>query len=131
MIGIVIATHRRLADELLATAREIMGEIPQASSVCFQSSDPVDTQHGRLEAAIAKADSGDGVIVLTDMFGGTPSNVALSLMASGKVEVLSGASLPMLLKLSTAREGKLADIARDVKLHAQRNITLASELLSK
>ncbi|MCA9544914.1 MAG: PTS sugar transporter subunit IIA [Myxococcales bacterium] len=128
MIGVVLCTHRSLAEALLDTAKMIVGDFPAAEAVAVQPGEgPVDILR-KLKAAIEAVDAGDGALVLVDMFGGTPSNLALSLL-SERVEVVTGVNLPMLLKLFTHREGTLADVAAVVRKHGCENILVAGALL--
>ncbi len=130
MVGVVVATHGDLAAELLRTAEGVCGKLEQCRAVSVQSTSGMDDARARLEQAIREVDSGDGVLVLTDMFGGTPANLALTFL-DDHIEVLTGVNLPMLVKLSTSRAGNatLRDTAQLLMSHAQKNITLASELL--
>jgi PTS system mannose-specific IIA component len=130
MVGVVIATHGRLAEELLACAEAIVGKIARARSVSVSSELAVDAARDALAVAVHEVDDGDGVLVLTDMLGGTPANLALGFL-EGQVDVVTGVNLPMLLKLSTCRTDRttLSEIARLIASYGQKNITLASELL--
>ncbi|MEZ4471420.1 MAG: PTS sugar transporter subunit IIA [bacterium] len=127
MIGVVICTHDTLAQALLDTASMIVGEFPQAAAVSVRRGDPMDDVLARLRAAIAEVDAGDGILLLCDMFGGTPSNLSLSFL--NEVEVVTGVNLPMLLKLYTSREGDVAAVAAAARDHARENILVAGELL--
>ena len=132
MIGVVIVTHCRLAQELVDTAKMIVGDLPQVEAVCLDPGAGPEEARRDIEKAIAKVDDGDGVLILTDMFGGTPSNLSLSFLADDKREVLTGVNLPMLLKLGVGREGKsLREVARFIKEYGQKNISLATEVLAK
>jgi PTS system mannose-specific IIA component len=130
MIGVVIATHGRLAEEALAAVQGIVGPLPRTRAVAVSSAIPLDAAREAIEGAIREVEDGDGVLVLTDMLGGTPANLALGFLGE-RVEVVTGVNLPMLLKLSTCRTpgARLADVARLICAYGQRNITLASELL--
>ena len=130
MIGVVIATHGRLAEETLACAQGIVGPIPQTRAVSVASSIPLDAAREAIASAIREVDQGEGVLVLTDMLGGTPANLALGFL-SGTVDVVTGVNLPMLLKLSTCRTpgARLPEVARLICAYGQKNITLASDLL--
>lgn len=129
-IGVVIVTHYRLGDEFLQALRLIVPEAPEFRAVSIEPSQSVDEMRSRISVALDAADQGDGVLVLTDMFGGTPSNIALSFLDEHQVEVVTGLNLPMLIKLATLRETKsLEDLAAFIKLYGQRNISVASELL--
>jgi PTS system mannose-specific IIA component len=114
MIGIVIVTHGGLATELIAAMQHIVGKQQQVRAVCIGANDDIDTRRGEITEAIADVDSGDGVAIVTDMFGGTPCNLALSHLKKGKVEVLAGANLPSLIKLVEVREKRgLDDAVKD------------------
>jgi len=130
MVGLVVATHGRLAEELLRTAEGIVGALEQSEAVSVAAGVSMEEARTRLGEAVKRVDSGDGVLVLTDMFGGTPANLALTFLDE-KLEVVTGVNLPMILKLATARAGSLPlrAAAELVAGHGQKNITLASELL--
>lgn len=130
MIGLVVATHGRLAEELLRTAEGIVGPLEQCEGVSVAAGASMEDARTRLGEAIQRVDRGEGVLVLTDMFGGTPANLALTFLDE-KLEVVTGVNLPMILKLATARAGDLAlrAAAELVAGYGQKNITLASELL--
>jgi PTS system mannose-specific IIA component len=130
MIGVVIATHGRLAEEILACAEGIVGKLARARAVSISSERPIDAAREELAASIREVDDGDGVLVLTDMLGGTPANLALSFLEA-RVDVVTGVNLPMVLKLSSCRGGgaTLPDVARLICGYGQKNITLASDVL--
>lgn len=130
MVGLVVATHGRLGEELLRTAEEIVGAIAGARAVSISSSRPVEEARAELGQAIRAVDEGQGALVLTDMFGGTPANLALTFL-DGRVEVLTGVNLPMVLKFSATRADGLSlrDTAELLAGYGQKNIALASELL--
>ena len=130
MVGLVVATHGRLAEELLRTAEGIVGPLPQCEAVTVAADVSMDGARARLGEAVKRVDTGEGTLVLTDMFGGTPANLALTFLDE-KVEVVTGVNLPMVLKLATARAEQLAlrAAAELVTAYGQKNITLASELL--
>lgn len=127
MIGVVVCTHNTLAESLLKTTAMIVGDFPQARAVSVMSGDAMDAVLERLRAAISEVDTGDGVVLLCDMFGGTPSNLSLSFVT--EVEVVTGVNLPMLLKLFTTREGDPQAVAATIRDHARENILVAGELL--
>jgi mannose PTS system EIIA component len=132
MIGIVIVTHCNLGLELIRSAEFIVGKFGKARAVSLNPEDQVEALRGKIAEAIEKMDTGDGVILLTDMFGGTPSNICLSFLAEGKVEVVTGVNLPMLIGLASKREGKsLNEVAREIKDYGLRSIALAGEILKK
>jgi PTS system mannose-specific IIA component len=130
MIGVVVATHGKLADELLRSAEGIVGRLEQSVALTIDAQLSMEEARSRLGKAIAGVETGDGVLILTDMFGGTPANLALTFL-DARVEVVTGVNLPMVVKLSTLRaESKpLAALAEAIAAYGQKNITLASELL--
>jgi PTS system mannose-specific IIA component len=129
VIGIVVITHGRLAEELVNAARTIVGEIPAIVAVSMGWSDDVATAREQVERAIAEAGAGD-TLLLTDMFGGTPTNLSLPFL-SPRVEIVTGVNLPMLIKLTTLREGPLADVARAIRDQGKNAIYVASDVLEK
>jgi PTS system mannose-specific IIA component len=132
MIGIVIVTHCNLAQELVRAAEFIVGSLRQTLAVSLNEQDQEKALRGKIAEAIEKVDTGEGVIVLTDMFGGTPSNISLSFLTDGKVEVVTGVNLPMLIGLASKREGKnLNLVAQEIKEYGLRSIALAGEILKK
>ena len=130
MIGLVLVTHGRLAEEFHHALVHIVGPQQQIETVAIGADDRMETRRVDIVAAVARADSGDGVIILTDMFGGTPSNLAISLLELGKVEVLAGLNLPMLVKLARIRKDcnleKAATAAQDA---GRTYINIASRIL--
>jgi PTS system mannose-specific IIA component len=132
MVGIIIVTHLRLGEELLAVAELILGKLKHFEAVSINPTEGVEEITDKISEAIRKVDSGKGVLILTDMFGGTPSNISLSFLEEWKIEVITGVNLPMLLKLSTYEgEENLAELAKFIKTYGQKNINLASEILKK
>ena len=130
MIGIVVVTHGLLAGELVNAARTIVGEIPHIASVSIGWGDDMASAREAIERALAEVGEG-GALVLTDMFGGTPTNVALPFLSSGRVEIVTGVNLPMLIKLIGLREGDLLEVARVVRDQGKGAIYVASEILEK
>jgi PTS system mannose-specific IIA component len=130
MVGLVVATHGKLAEELLRTAEGIVGPLEQCEAVSVGAGSSMEDARTRLGEAVHRVDKGEGVLVLTDMFGGTPANLALTFLDE-KLEVVTGVNLPMILKLATARTDglPLPAAAELLAAHGQKNITLASELL--
>ena len=118
MIGMVLVTHGRLATEFVAALEHVVGEQEQVASVCIGPDDDMEQRRLDILNSVAEVDDGSGVVLLTDMFGGTPSNLAISIMDKAKVEVIAGVNLPMLIKLASVRQTeKLANAvlaARDV-----------------
>lgn len=132
MIGVIIVGHAQLPKELLAVAEHVVGKQESVETVCIGPSDDVDEKHDELEAKIKKVRTPSGVILITDMFGGTPSNLALSFMKHGEVEVLAGVNVPMLVKLFRLRAGLPMKDTLDEAIRAGiKYINLASELLKK
>ncbi len=131
MIGIVVAAHGDLAQALVTTARSVFpGEGP-LEAVAITETDDTSSYEARLHAAIERVGGPAGVLVLTDMFGGTPSNVGLTLHQPGRVEVVTGANLPMLIKAMqlAGRDGSLTNLSTEVKDYGRRAIALASQVL--
>ncbi|MBO6728807.1 MAG: PTS sugar transporter subunit IIA [Maricaulis sp.] len=130
MIGLVIVSHGRLADELVAATEHVVGPMDALLAVCIGPDDDMERRRGDIRDSIADADRGEGVLVLTDMFGGTPSNLAISLLDPGKVEVIAGVNLPMLIKLAEARSRTdLDSLARMGVDAGKRYIAIASSVL--
>jgi PTS system mannose-specific IIA component len=132
MIGIVVVTHGRLADELVAATEHVVGPLDACSAISIGPDDDMEKRRDDIRAAVEEADQGDGVVILTDMFGGTPSNLAISLLDKGRIEVIAGANLPMLIKLAEARTRltvpELADSASEA---GKRYIAVASQILDQ
>jgi PTS system mannose-specific IIA component len=130
MVGLVVATHGQLADELLRTATEIAGPLERCEGLSIGAGSSMEDARRRLGEAIQRVDDGHGVLILTDMFGGTPANLALTFLEE-RIEVVTGVNLPMILKLATGRADNLAlrPLAELIAGYGQKNITLASELL--
>jgi PTS system mannose-specific IIA component len=129
-IGVVIVTHYRIGMEFLHALRLIVPNAPDFISVSIDPKQSVDEMRQLIEQALKRADRGAGVLVLTDMFGGTPSNMSLSFVEETGVEVVTGLNLPMLIKLATLSEDKtLEELAKFIKSYGQRNISVASEIL--
>jgi len=130
MTGVVIVTHYRLGEEFLQALRLIVPDAPPVRAVSVDPKQSVDQMREAIAKALREADTGDGVLVLTDMFGGTPSNISLSFLGERRVEIVTGLNLPMLIKLATMTEEKpLEELAAFIKEYGQRNIRVASEIL--
>jgi mannose PTS system EIIA component len=130
MIGVVVVTHGQLATELVNAAETIVGDQPRFAAVSIGWHDAVELAREEIAQAIARVDSGSGVIVLTDMFGGTPSNLAITFLAEERVELITGVNLPMLLKLAGTREvADLRELARRIREDGRTGIWVASDLL--
>lgn len=130
MIGLVIVSHGRLADELVAATEHVVGPMDALLAVCIGPDDDMERRRADIRDSIADADRGECVLILTDMFGGTPSNLAISLLDPGKVEVIAGVNLPMLIKLAEARSrADLDSLARMGVDAGKRYIAIASSVL--
>jgi len=132
VVGAVIVTHYRLADEFLQAVRMIVGDRPHMHAVGLDpSTTSPEDMRARIDKAVHAADCGSGVLVLVDMFGGTPSNLALAFLEESRIEVVTGLNLPMLVKVAETQQklgvAELAAVARD---YGRRNISVASEILS-
>lgn len=131
MIGMVLVTHGRLAAEFVAALEHVVGSQENVAAVCIGPDDDMEQRRQDILASISEVDDGDGVVVLTDMFGGTPSNLAISVMEEARVEVIAGINLPMLIKLAGLREGHAIDDAVSKAQEAGRKyINVASSLLA-
>jgi len=129
-VGVVVVTHGLLATELLNAAEMIVGDLPRFVAVSIGWHDDVEVAREAIAAAILRVDQGAGVLVLTDMFGGTPSNLGLSMLEAGRVEVLTGVNLPMLIKLAKAADRRdVLTLAREMCDHGRAAIRVASDLL--
>jgi mannose PTS system EIIA component len=132
MIGLILVTHGRLAEEFVAAMQHVVGRQDAVATVCIGPNDDMEARRQEIAVAIAAVDSGQGVIVLTDLFGGTPSNLAISLMKPGKVEVIAGINLPMLIRLAKARSCMgLAEAVTAARDAGRNYITVASEFLGQ
>ena len=131
MIGMVLVTHGRLADEFIAATEHVVGPQDNVRAVCIGPDDNMEQRRNDILRAVDEVDDGDGVILLTDMFGGTPSNLAISVMDKPNVEVIAGMNLPMLIKLASARGSEtLADAVASAQEAGRKYINVASTLLS-
>jgi mannose PTS system EIIA component len=129
MIGIVVVTHGALAGELVNAARTIVGDIPRIAAVSIGWSDDVSAAREAIARALEDV-GGEQSLILTDMFGGTPTNVSLPFL-SPRVEIVTGVNLPMLIKVTSLRDGTLAEVARLVREQGKDAIYVASEVLEK
>ena len=132
MIGALIVTHGLLARELLDAAERIVGRTEGIRAVSMGWDDEVADARKEIQAAIKDVDSGDGVLIFTDMFGGTPTNVSLAFLKQDKVEIITGVNLPMIIKLTSvqAGEGSLLEVAQELRERGQNSVYVASEILS-
>jgi PTS system mannose-specific IIA component len=133
MVGVIVVTHCRLGEELIAAAELVVGEeLKQFHPVSIDPKEGSDEIREKIITAIRKVDGGQGVLILTDMYGGTPSNISLSFLEEKKIEVITGVNLPMLLKLATYQnDSDLESLASFITDYGQRNINLASAVLKK
>ena len=132
MIGLILVTHGRLADQFVEAMEHVVGEQSSIATVCIGPNDDMEQRRSEIADAIATVDAGEGVIILTDLFGGTPSNLAISLLEAGRIEVIAGINLPMLIRLAGARKTMNVTQAVEAAQEAGRNyITVASELLGQ
>ena len=132
MIGLVLVTHGRLAAEFITAMEHVVGPQEAIEGICIDADDDMEVRRGDIAAAIARVDQGTGVIILTDLFGGTPSNLAISLMKSDSIEVIAGVNLPMLIRLEGAREAMGVRAAVAAAREAGRKyISVASEILGE
>jgi len=132
MIGLVVVTHGRLADEFIAAAEHVVGPMEAVQAVCIGPDDDMDARRKEIIAAVRDCDQGAGVVILTDMFGGTPSNLAISVMGAGKIEVIAGVNLPMMIKLAEVRGRlSLAEAAMAAQEAGRKYISVASALLQR
>ena len=131
MIGLVIVTHGKLAQELRNATEHVVGPQDFMETICIGPDDDMEWRRDEIRAAIKRVSCDEGTILLTDMFGGTPSNLAISMLSRDKVEVVAGVNLPMLIKLAEARQGAaLIEAAKTAKEAGQRYIAIASEILA-
>ncbi|MBB4266911.1 PTS sugar transporter subunit IIA [Roseospira visakhapatnamensis] len=132
MIGMVLVTHGRLAEEMLAALEHVVGHQQNVATICIGPDDDMEQRRKDIVEAVRRVESGLGVIVLTDMFGGTPSNLAISIMNRASVEVIAGVNLPMLIKLASVRTTEpLAEAVTSAQLAGRKYINVASRLLTQ
>ncbi len=131
MIGVVIVTHGRLAAEFIAALEHVVGPQRDIAAICIGPDDDIEQRRQDILQSVRAVDTGDGVVLLTDMFGGTPSNLAISVMDRPKIEVIAGINLPMLIKLASVRSTEtLADAVRGAQEAGRKYINVASQLLA-
>jgi PTS system mannose-specific IIA component len=132
MIGLVVVTHGRLAEEFISAAEHVVGRLEGARAISIGPDDDMDVRRKEIIAAAKAVDDGAGVVILTDMFGGTPSNLAISVMGSGKIEVIAGVNLPMLIKLAETRAKlPLHEAVMAAQEAGRKYISVASALLQR
>lgn len=131
MIGLVLVTHGNLALEFISVMEHVVGPQTQVAAVCMAADDDLEQKRQEIQMRIKDVDSGAGVLLLVDMFGGTPSNLAISMIEDGKIEALAGVNLPMLIKLASVRQAEgLAQAALSAQEAGRKYIHAASALLS-
>jgi mannose PTS system EIIA component len=131
MIGLVLVTHGKLAEEFRHALEHVVGPQKNIETVCIGPEDDMDQRRQDIVDAVGRVDSGNGVVILTDMFGGTPSNLSISVMNSGKIEVIAGVNLPMLIKLAGVRaDNDMAKALADAADAGRKYINVASRVLS-
>jgi PTS system mannose-specific IIA component len=131
MIGVVLVTHGRLAQEFIGALEHVVGPQENMAAVCIGPDDDMERRRREIVESVAKVDGGRGVVLLTDMFGGTPSNLAISVLDQGRVEVVAGVNLPMLIKLASLRgEESLATVIAEAQRAGRKYINVASQLLA-
>lgn len=132
MIGLILVTHGKLAEEFVHAMEHVVGKQDAIATVCIGPDDDMERRRREIADAVKRVDSGEGAIILTDLFGGTPSNLAISLMKAGKLEVIAGINLPMLIRLAGARKCmKVRDAVAAARDAGRNYITIASEFLGQ
>jgi PTS system mannose-specific IIA component len=132
MVGAIVVTHCRLGQELINACEFIVGKIDALVAVTIDPARRPEELRSQIRAAIDQVNRGGGVLIFTDMFGGTPSNISLTFLEEGKVEIVTGVNLPMIIRFATEREGKnLAEVSESVKAYGRRSISQATEILQK
>ena len=130
MIGLVLVTHGRLAEEFISAMQHVVGPQDQVKAVCIGTEDDREMRRSEILSKVGEVDKGSGAIVLTDMFGGTPSNLAISIMDKAKVEIIAGINLPMLIKLASLRKDKsLKEAVEGAQDAGKKYINVAAKLL--
>lgn len=131
MVGVILVTHGQFGRHLLEAAQTILGPQEQCAHIAVEGAVDMATLLTDLKSAVKRMETGEGVIILTDMFGGTPSNIGLSLLQPGKVDVLTGVNLPMLLRILGMRDQELTQLAQNAKNAGIQGIVLAGEVLTR
>lgn len=130
MTGIVVVTHNNIGKAMVETARKILSDYSNIAAVSIDSDQSPEVSKNAIQEAIRSVDGGSGIILLTDMFGGTPTNICLSFLEKGKIEVISGVNLPMIIKLANIGESmNLDELTSFIKQYGQKNIVIASNIL--
>ncbi len=131
MIGVVLVTHGRLAQEFIDALEHVVGPQQSIAAVCIGPDDDMEQRRREIVESVAAVDSGEGVVLLTDMFGGTPSNLAISVLDQGRIEVVAGVNLPMLIKLASLRgKESMATVITEAQRAGRKYINVASQLLA-
>ena len=132
MVGVLIVSHGTLAETLVNTAEFIVGKLKAVKAVSIDPTSDVKELREKIHEAMEEVDGGNGVLILTDMFGGTPSNISLSFLEKERIDVVTGVNLPMVINLAHVREGKsLPEVAEAIRSGGRRSISLASQILGK
>ena len=132
MIGMILVTHGRLADHFIDAMEHVVGKQEGVATICIGPNDDMEQRRADIADAIRTVDQGQGAIILTDLFGGTPSNLAISLLDTGRVEVIAGINLPMLIRLAGARKSmNVVDAVNAAQTAGRNYITVASEFLGQ
>ncbi|MDG6078773.1 PTS sugar transporter subunit IIA [Erythrobacter litoralis] len=132
MIGMILVTHGKLAETFIDAMEHVVGPQDDVATICIGPNDDMERRRKDIADAIAKVDSGNGAIILTDLFGGTPSNLAISLLDAGRIEVIAGINLPMLIRLAGARKAMdVTDAVAAAQTAGRNYITVASEFLGQ
>ena len=132
MIGMVLVTHGHLAREFILAMEHVVGPQDNVAEICIGPDDDMEQRRKDIIESVGRVDDGDGVVLLTDMFGGTPSNLAISVMEEGRIEVIAGLNLPMLIKLASLRgDQPLGDAVAEAQEAGRKYINVASQLLSE
>ena len=131
MIGLLIVAHYNLGDEFARALQLILGDLEQFQAVGLDPHDSPSSMLQRVEKAMREVETEDGVLILVDMFGGTPTNVCLSLLEKGRVEVVTGVNLPMLVKVAGSRDREMHELAALAQEYGRKNISVASEILAR
>lgn len=132
MVGVLVVTHGGVASELVKAVRRIVGEVDNLQSVSIGWDDDVEQARRQIEESIRRVDKGEGVLILTDMFGGTPTNLSLSFLQEGRVEIITGVNLPMLIKFYNLKnKSDIRDVAQKIREQGQKSIYVATDVLGK
>ena len=132
MIGMILVTHGKLAEHFIDAMEHVVGKQERVATICIGPNDDMEQRRADIADAIEQVDSGNGAIILTDLFGGTPSNLAISLLDAGRVEVIAGINLPMLIRLAGARKSMgVVDAVNAAQTAGRNYITVASEFLGQ